>query len=135
MGTPRSSPRPVLRTSKDRPRVSAVRMLRISRSTNAFFVMLARHMCSGSPVLADCACTNSSADCVPSPIGSVPDTYSSPALPTFSISSSTGMARRASRACHALRMSRCTRPPLARPIVAMGSPVAKWATWSTSMLV
>ena len=33
--------------------------------------MFARHMCSGRPVLADCAWTNSSGVCVPSPIGSV----------------------------------------------------------------
>ena len=46
-------------------------MLRISPSTNAFFFMLARHMRSGSPVDADCAWTNSSGVCVPSPIGSV----------------------------------------------------------------
>ena len=53
-------------------------MLRISPSTNAFFFMFARHMRSGSPVLADCAWTNSSAVCVPSPIGSVAFMYSSP---------------------------------------------------------
>jgi hypothetical protein len=46
-----------------------------------------------------------------------------------------GIARNAWRACWALRMSRCTRPPLARLTVAMGSPVEKWTTWSTSMLV
>ena len=40
-------------------------------STNEFFFMFARHMCSGSPVLADCSRTKSSGDCVPSPIGSV----------------------------------------------------------------
>jgi hypothetical protein len=46
-------------------------MLRISASTNAFFFMFARHMFSGSPVLADWARTNSSGDWLPSPIGSV----------------------------------------------------------------
>ena len=40
-------------------------------NTNAFFSVFLRHMCSGKPVLADCACTNSSGDCVPLPIGSV----------------------------------------------------------------
>ena len=33
--------------------------------------MFARHMCSGRPVVADCARTNSSGVCVPSPSGSV----------------------------------------------------------------
>jgi hypothetical protein len=45
--------------------------LRICASTNPFFFMFARHMRSGRPVLADCARTNSSGVCVPSPIGSV----------------------------------------------------------------
>ena len=49
--------------------------------------MLARHMCSGRPVLADCWCTKSSGDCVPSPIGSVPFSYRSAALPSMAISS------------------------------------------------
>ena len=40
-------------------------------STNEFFAMLAWHMCSGRPVVADCWCTKSSGDCVPSPIGNV----------------------------------------------------------------
>jgi hypothetical protein len=48
-------------------------MLRISRSTNAFFSMFARHIRSGRPVEADCAWANSAGDCVPSPIGSVAD--------------------------------------------------------------
>src|SRR5258708_35232012 len=71
IGTPRSSPWPVESTSSARPRVNESRMRRISASTDAFFFMFARHMRSGSPVLADCARTHSSADCVPSPIGSV----------------------------------------------------------------
>ena len=36
-------------------------------STKAFLAMLARHIASGRPVLADCWCTNSSGVCVPSP--------------------------------------------------------------------
>jgi hypothetical protein len=51
--------------------VSDVRIVRISDSTKPFFFMFARHMRSGRPVLADCARTNSSGVCVPSPIGSV----------------------------------------------------------------
>jgi hypothetical protein len=70
IGTFRSTPWPLLSTLKSRPRVSDVRIARISASTKAFFFMLARHMCSGSPVLADCACTNSSGVWRPSPIGS-----------------------------------------------------------------
>jgi hypothetical protein len=58
-------------TSKARPRVSELRIARISASTKAFFFMFARHIRSGRPVDADCARTNSSGDCVPSPIGSV----------------------------------------------------------------
>ena len=34
-----------------------------------FFFMFARHSRSGRPVVADCARTNSSGVCVPSPIG------------------------------------------------------------------
>ena len=77
-------------TSNASPRVSDVRMFRISPSTNAFFFMFARHIRSGRPVLADWAWTNSSAVCVPSPIGSVAFMYSSPARPTRAISSSIG---------------------------------------------
>ena len=65
-------------------------MFRICASTKAFFFMFARHIRSGSPVLADCARTNSSGVCVPSPIGSVPFMYSSPARPTRAIRSSIG---------------------------------------------
>ena len=46
-------------------------MFRISLNTKAFFFMLARHIRSGSPVDADCAWTNSSGLCAPSPIGNV----------------------------------------------------------------
>ena len=44
-------------------------------------------------------------------------------------------ARSASRARCALRMSRWISPPLARLTLAIGSPVEKWTTSSTSMLV
>jgi hypothetical protein len=110
-------------------------MLRISLNTKAFFFMLARHMRSGRPVLADCARTNSSGVCEPSPIGSVPVMYSSPARPTRSIRSSIGISRSTSRARCALRTSRWISPPLARLTLAIGSPVEKWTTSSTSMLV
>ncbi len=71
IGTPRSSPWPDESTSNESPRVSDVRMRRISASTKPFFFMFARHIRSGRPVLADWALANSSGDCVPSPIGSV----------------------------------------------------------------
>jgi hypothetical protein len=115
--------------------VSDVRIRRISLSTNLFFFMFARHSRSGRPVLADCARTNSSGDCAPSPIGRLPSEYSSPAFPTRVISSSIGISRNASRARCAFRMSRWIMPPLARLTLAMGSPVEKWTTSSTSMLV
>ncbi len=107
-------------------------MPRISASTNAFFFMFARHMCSGSPVVADCARTNSSGVWVPSPIGSVAFMYRSPAFAARSIRSSMGISRRASRARAALRMSRWISPPFARLTVAIGSPVEKWTTSSFS---
>ena len=110
-------------------------MRRISASTNPFFFMFARHMRSGSPVLADCALAKSSGDCVPSPIGSVAFMYSSPAAPTRAIRSSIGIWRSTSRARCALRMSRPMSPPFARLTRAIGSPVEKWTTSSTSMLV
>ena len=90
--------------------------------------MFARHMRSGSPVLADWACTNSSADCVPSPRGSVAFMYNSPALSARWISSSMDIDLRTSRARPAWRMSRRISPPFARLTLAMGSPVAKWTT-------
>ena len=49
--------------------------------------MFILHMCSGRPVLADCWWANSSGVCVPSPIGSVAFSYSSPAFFTFSSNS------------------------------------------------
>ena len=110
-------------------------MRRISLRTKVFFFMLPRHSRSGRPVLADCARTNSSGVCVPSPIGSVAFAYRSPAVPTRVISSSIGISRRTSRARCALRMSRWIIPPFARLTFAIGSPVAKCTTSSTSMLV
>jgi hypothetical protein len=67
-------------------------------STNAFFSMLRRHMCSGRPVLADWAWTNSSGLCVPLPIGNVALTYNSPAFLQRSINSRHENWRKASRA-------------------------------------
>ncbi len=101
-------------------------------STKKFFCMFALHMCSGSPVEADCMWAKSSGDCWPSPIGSVAFKYSSPAFLTRSIRSSQGISRRAARACVALRMSRCNSPALAWLTLAIGSPVMKWTTLSTS---
>ena len=134
MGTPRSSPWPLASTSNARPRVNDVRMLRISASTKPFFFMFARHNRSGIPVVADCARANSSGVWVPSPIGRVAFMYSSPARPTRAMSSSMGISRRTSRARWALRMSRWISPPLARLTRAIGSPVAKCTTSSTSRL-
>jgi hypothetical protein len=107
-------------------------MRRISASTNMFFFMFARHIRSGSPVLADCARTNSSGVCVPVPIGSVALEYNSPALAAMAIRSSIGIARSAARARDAFRASRWISPPFARLTVAMGSPVEKWTTASFS---
>ena len=81
MGTPRgSTPKPRERTDMSRPRVRASRMRSISASTNWFFSMLNRHMCSGSPVVADCIFTKSIGDWVPSPRGSSALANSSPAF-------------------------------------------------------
>jgi hypothetical protein len=107
-------------------------MRRISASTNMFFFMFARHIRSGSPVLADCARTNSSGVCVPVPIGSVALEYNSPALAAIAIRSSIGIARSAARARAAFRASRWISPPFARLTVAIGSPVEKWTTSSFS---
>ena len=94
-------------------------------STKEFFAMLARHMCSGRPVLADCWWTKSSGDCVPSPIGSVPCSYRSAALPSIAINSRQEIGSSASRARCACRMSRLMIPPPAWLTLAIGSPVAK----------
>ena len=110
-------------------------MRRISRSTNLFFFMFARHMRSGRPVLADCARTNSSGVCVPSPIGSVAFMYSSPA---FADARDQLVDRDlAQHVARALRLAHVApiSPPLARLTFAIGSPVEKWTTSSTSMLV
>ena len=96
--------------------------------------MFARHMFSGRPVLADWARINSSGVCAPAPIGTLPFMYSSPARETLSISSSIVISSSTSRARCALRMSLWRRPPLARLTFAIGSPVTKWTTSSTSRL-
>ena len=93
--------------------------------------MLALHMCSGRPVVADCCWAKSSGVCVPSPSGSVAFRYRSAGLLHASRSGRRmGIARSTSRACWAWRMSRSTRPPLAWLTLAIGSPVAKWTTLS-----
>jgi hypothetical protein len=107
----------------------------ISASTKVFFFMFARHSRSGRPVVPDWARTKSSGVCDPSPIGSSALAYSSPARPMRWTSSAIGISRSASRARDAFRMSRWIRPPLARLTDAIGSPVEKWTTRSTSMLV
>jgi hypothetical protein len=93
-------------------------MLRISVSTNAFFFMF-RDTCALKSVLADCAWTNSSGDCVPSPseawrhVGS-PATDARDQI-------AAGICLRASRKvfpCVAL-----IHPPVARLTRAMGSPL------------
>jgi hypothetical protein len=56
-------------------------------------------------------------------------------LPTRAIKSSIEISRSTSRARCALRMSRAIRPPLARLTFAIGSPVEKWTTSSTSRLL
>ena len=44
-------------------------------NTKWFLAMLALHMCSGSPVEADCWWAKSSGDCTPSPMGKVASLY------------------------------------------------------------
>ena len=96
-----------------------------------FFFMFARHSRSGRPVVPDCARTNSSGVCEPSPIGQlgVRVELSGP-CPRARISSAIGISRSTSRARCALRMSRWMSPPLARLTFAIGSPVEKWRSSS-----
>ena len=49
-------------------------------NTKWFFFMLAAHMCSGRPVVADCIVQNSCGDCVPFPSGKLPERYRSAAF-------------------------------------------------------
>ena len=104
-------------------------------STKWFFSMLNRHMCSGRPVVADCMRTNWSGVCVPSPSGSSALAYSSPAFFIICSRSVMGISRSTSRARWAWRMSRSTRPALARLTSASTSPVSKWTTLSISRLL
>ena len=96
--------------------------------------MFIRHMCSGSPVVADCCRTNSSGVCAPSPSGSAAAEKSSPAFFTIRTSSAGGRSRSTCRARAALRRSRATMPGLAWLTSATGSPVSKRTTLSTSRL-
>ena len=82
--------------------------------------MLNRHMCSGRPVVADCMRTNWSGVCVPSPSGSSASVYRSAAFLIICSRSAMGISRSTSRARWAWRMSRSTRPPLARLTSASG---------------
>ena len=102
-------------------------------STKKFFCMLPLHMCSGRPVDGRSAAGRiRRAFVARRPSASVALRYRSPAFFTRSINSSDDELRSTSRARCAKRMSRCNRPPLAWLTLAIGSPVAKWTTWSTS---
>ena len=87
--------------------------------------MFIRHMCSGSPVVADCCRTNSSGVCVPSPSGSSAVEKSAAAFFTICTRSVGCTSRSTCRARAALRRSRATMPGLARLTSATGSPVSK----------
>src|SRR5262245_27339099 len=121
--------------SRSSPRVSDSRISPILVSTNLFFSMLARHMCSGRPVVADWKRTKSAGVWRPSPSGRSAFRYRSAARPTIAISSRAGIARSESRARCASRMSRGIIPGTARPTRASSSPVSKCTTGSDSRLV
>ena len=96
--------------------------------------MFIRHMCSGSPVVADCCRTNSSGVCVPSPSGNSAVEKSSAAFLIMWTRSAGCASRRTCRARAALRRSRATMPGFAWLTSATGSPVSKWTTLSISRL-
>src|SRR5579872_6772166 len=96
--------------------------------------MLAAHMCSGRPVVADCIRQNSCGVCVPLPKGSLAFRYKSPALAAISISRLIGISRNTSRARSMWRLSILSIPPLAWCTCASTSPVSKCTTSCFSRL-
>ncbi len=96
-------------------------------STKAFFVTFARHMASGMPVVADCDRHEVVGRLLRSPIGSVPDSYSSPAF--LQLVDQLRRANRLQRLRERVRACFASRLMMPAPTVctfAIGSPVAKW---------
>ena len=106
----------------------------IRSSTKRFFSMFARHIASGSPVVADCAWTNASGVCAPLPSGQL-GLHVEPGglLDPVQQFADGDLTERGAGARGAAQVP-LDDPAVAWSTSAMGSPVRKWETVAVSRL-